>query len=136
MTAAPLAEWTGVLVDEDTGRVKELWLRANGLTQAMPDALGLLSELQVLDLGENPGLGGPLPAALGNLLHLRLLMLDECQLDLPLANSPEPSLRYSNREEVLAIFKSIGGTIVAKVRNVASSPLYSNLKKKNKRSMC
>jgi hypothetical protein len=132
MTAAPLEEWTGILVDEDTGRVTELWLRANGLTQTVPDALGLLSELQVLDLGENPGLVGPVPAALGNLLHLRVLMLDDCQLDTPLTSSPEPSLRCSNRDEVLALFKSVGGTIMAKVREVIRSSLTTNAQHNSK----
>ena len=68
----------------ETGRVTELGLRGNGLAHAVPDAVGLLSELEVLDFGGNPELAGPVPAALGNLPHLRTLLLDGCALDAPL----------------------------------------------------
>ena len=118
-TAAPLEAWVGVVVDGATGRVTELWLRANGLvSNGVPDAVGLLSELEVLDLGGNPELGGPVAAALGNLPRLRTLFLDDCALDAPAAaaaGAEQVSLRCSSREEVLALFKSVGGTITAKV---------------------
>jgi hypothetical protein len=117
-TAAPLEAWAGVGVHGTTGRVTELWLRSNGLVaHVVPDAVGLLSELEVLDLGGNPELGGPVPAALGNLPRLRTLLLDECTLDAPPAagGCAAVSLRCTSREEVLALFKSVGGTITAKV---------------------
>ena len=78
-TAAPLGEWFGVTTDA-AGRVTRLELPGNGLTGPMPDALGDLALLQVLDLGsrwdpasrqwvEN-ALTGPIPPALGRLTNL------------------------------------------------------------------
>ena len=106
LTDAPLEEWTGVGVDGSTGRVTELWLRSNGLKHFIPDAIGLLSELRVLDLGGNEELVGPVPAALGNLPGLHTLSLDACKLDLDPVGA---SLRCTSRAEVLALFRSVGG---------------------------
>lgn len=55
----PLEKWNGVIVDKETGRVIELWLRYNGLTSlhGIPDSLGMLLCLQKVDLEGNDGLG-------------------------------------------------------------------------------
>ena len=51
-TDAPLDEWYGVTTDED-GRITELDLSDNGLEGAIPEGIGLLETLEVLDLGGN-----------------------------------------------------------------------------------
>ena len=99
-------------MDEQTGRVNELWLRANGLKRGLPDAIGLLTELCILDLEGNTELRGFIPAALGNLPSLHTLWLDDCGIRAPAG----ASLRCSSREEVLALFKAVGGSIAAKDR--------------------
>ncbi len=71
--AAPLGEWHGVSTDGQ-GRVTTLDLRENGLTGAVPDALGDLASLTTLDLREN-GLTGTVPAALADLASLEELLL-------------------------------------------------------------
>ena len=95
-TAAPLGEWHGVTTDGD-GRVTELELPGNGLTGPIPDALGDLALLQVLDFGgrwdstsqqwvEN-ALTGPIPSALGRLANLRRLNLGYNDLTGPIPGS-------------------------------------------------
>ena len=73
LTDAPLAAWHGVTTD-DAGRVTGLDLRDNGLTGAIPDALGSLAQLEELNLSWN-SLTGPIPDALGSLTKLVVLSL-------------------------------------------------------------
>jgi len=51
-TDAPLDDWYGVTTDQD-GRITELDLSDNGLEGAIPEGIGLLETLEVLDLGGN-----------------------------------------------------------------------------------
>ena len=69
----PLAQWYGVETD-DEGRVARLGLSYNDLTGVIPDALGNLNNLQVLNLNDND-LTGSIPEALGNLNNLQVLNL-------------------------------------------------------------
>lgn len=78
----PIGEWEGVRTD-DAGRVIGLVLPSNGLTGELPTELGLLSELQVLDLEDNY-LSGDLPPGIGNLAGLRVLNLGDNLLSGPL----------------------------------------------------
>ena len=72
-TAVPLGEWHGVRTDAG-GRVTELTLCCNALAGLIPDDLGDLDRLELLDLGYNR-LTGPIPDALGNLTNLEALKL-------------------------------------------------------------
>ena len=125
--AVPLAEWYGVKVNEATGRVTELWLRANGLRRGVPEALGLLPELRFADLEAN-ALGGPAaPASLGNLRHLAGLWLEDCQLSsIPAGwgNQEGTGLRVNSREELQALLKAaadgLGGSAAGELRDRAS----------------
>ena len=74
LTDAPLGEWYGVTTDA-AGRVTRLELDENGLTGAVPDVLGRLTNLERLDLGENE-LTGAVPDVLGVLTNLQWLHLD------------------------------------------------------------
>ncbi len=49
---APIAGWHGVVVDQN-GRVIQLFLYDNGLTGNLPEKLGNLDKLQLLELGDN-----------------------------------------------------------------------------------
>ena len=78
MSGAPLGEWHGVTTDA-AGRVTELYLGFNGLTGTIPDALGDLTNLEMLDLEVN-GLTGTIPDALGDLANLKILDLTSNRL--------------------------------------------------------
>ena len=55
----PLREWMGVTVDETTGRVTELQLKGCGLKGHLPLELAFLTDLETLDLRDNPELAVP-----------------------------------------------------------------------------
>ena len=78
MSAAPMAGWYGVSVD-DNGRVTQLKLRENNLEGQIPSALGNLSDLTLLDVQGNK-LTGTVPREIGNLSNLARLDLDHNRL--------------------------------------------------------
>ena len=80
-TSAPIGEWFGVSTDA-AGRVTRLELPGNGLTGPIPDALGNLVNLGVLNLGGN-ALTGPIPSELGRLVNLEWLGLWDNELTGP-----------------------------------------------------
>ena len=80
-TSAPIGEWFGVTTDA-AGRVTRLELPGNGLTGPIPDALGNLVNLGVLNLGGN-ALTGPIPSELGRLVNLEWLGLWDNELTGP-----------------------------------------------------
>ncbi|MCY3554171.1 MAG: Ig-like domain-containing protein [Gemmatimonadetes bacterium] len=63
LTAAPLSAWHGVTTN-DLGQVTGLDLEDNNLKGTLPSRLGDLRSMRVLDLSNNSGLSGPLPASL------------------------------------------------------------------------
>ncbi len=63
LTAAPVSTWHGVATNGQ-GQVTGLDLEDNNLSGTLPSRLGDLQSLSVLDLSNNPGLTGPLPASL------------------------------------------------------------------------
>ncbi len=69
----PIDAWHGVATGAD-GRVTEIALPENNLAGTLPAALGNLTHLRRLDLGGNR-FGGPLPAELGDLAALEELSL-------------------------------------------------------------
>ena len=75
----PVGEWHGVTTDAN-GSVTALVLSDNGLSGAIPAALGNLGNLTRLVLYDN-GLSGAIPAALGNLGNLTILDLAVNQLN-------------------------------------------------------
>jgi len=77
--AVPLADWQGVTVDGETGRVVGLRLWDMGLTGSIPPALGQLTALTDLSLIGNQ-LTGAIPSSLAALTNLRFLLLSDNQL--------------------------------------------------------
>ncbi|CAM0883089.1 unnamed protein product [Alopecurus aequalis] len=69
-------QWDGVLCDK--GRVTSLRLSGINIQGTLSGSIGQLSELVYLDLSFNAGLGGPLPATIGNLKKLTTLILSGC----------------------------------------------------------
>lgn len=111
-SSQPLEKWNGVIVDKESGRVVELWLRYNGLVGCIPDSLGLLLCLRHADLeGNELGPSTTLPASLGNLALLESFWITDCGIDIP----GGVSLKCGSREQVMALFRSVGGDIIAKV---------------------
>ncbi len=82
LTGAPLSDWHGVATN-DLGQVTGLDLKDNNLKGSLPSRLGDLRSLSVLDLSNNPGLTGPLPASLDG-LGLTVLKLGGTGLCAPL----------------------------------------------------
>ncbi len=68
----PMRTWHGVRTDD--GRVTELHLVNNRLKGEIPDEVGKLTRLEVLNLGYNE-MTGPISAWVGELSHLRRLQL-------------------------------------------------------------
>ena len=75
----PLAEWQGVTVDGETGRVTGLELQRTSLTGSIPPVLGQLTGLERLWLYDNH-LEGEIPPALGTLANLQGLFLSDNQI--------------------------------------------------------
>lgn len=77
LSDTPLTEWRGVKVAEVNGepRVVELRLGGNNIKGEIPTILGLLTELQALDLKYNYDVSGNIPHALYDLRALRVLNL-------------------------------------------------------------
>ncbi|KAK3042909.1 hypothetical protein RJ639_001182 [Escallonia herrerae] len=69
--------WHGIKCSE--GNVVVLILRNNSFCGIIPEEIGELEELEVLDLGCN-NFSGPLPSDLGNNLSLSILLLDNNEL--------------------------------------------------------
>ncbi len=115
LTDAPLGEWYGVTTDV-AGRVTRLELDENGLTGAVPDALGLLTNLEWLDLGGN-GLTGAIPDVLGLLTNLELLYLDENGLTGPI---PDALGRLTNLRWLLLHSNELTGSIPEALGNLTN----------------
>ena len=75
----PLAEWQGVTVDGETGRVTGLLTEDMGLTGSIPPVLSQLTGLTTLNFYRNM-LTGVIPPVLGELKALETLSLFENQL--------------------------------------------------------
>ena len=82
LTGAPLSAWHGVATN-DLDQVTGLDLKDNNLRGTLPSRLSDLRSLSVLDLSNNSGLTGPLPASLGG-LGLTVLKLGGTGLCAPL----------------------------------------------------
>lgn len=78
LSDAPIGEWYGVTTDKD-GRVTMLQLDINNLVGALPEELGIVSELHWLELNGNR-LHGEIPSELGSLSNLQYLMLHQNRL--------------------------------------------------------
>jgi len=73
-----VCNWDGVTCDDDDA-VKEVILPSKGLSGTIPSELGLLTELEVLNLNNNM-LQGSIPQEIANLKKLQTLDLTECFL--------------------------------------------------------
>ncbi|KAL7539089.1 hypothetical protein ACHAWF_006292 [Thalassiosira exigua] len=107
--SVPVCEWHGVTCHDDggggaggdgpPGAVSALNLTSVGASGTLPTELGLLRELEVLELGHN-SFRGSVPQELADLKHLKALDLTQCFLTgtLPqrFASSRLTSLRLAN----------------------------------------
>jgi Leucine-rich repeat (LRR) protein len=68
--------WDGVTCSN--GRVTSLRLSSVNIQGTLSDSIGQLSQLVYLDVSFNIGLGGPMPASIGSLSELSILILAGC----------------------------------------------------------
>ena len=102
----PLGEWFGVTTDDEE-RVTRLVLKSNNLAGTMPRELGLLSNLEVMDLYGNL-LAGLIPSELGQLSRLSTLILWNNEL----SGSIPPELgQLGNLEELVLSGNKLTGSI-------------------------
>ena len=73
----PVSFWGGVMYDQ--GRVTGLRILSNDLQGSLPESLGDLTKLEILDLGNNR-LYGPLPYSIPTLRNLSVLRLNDNSL--------------------------------------------------------
>ena len=76
---APIAEWSGVVVEGLPHRVRKLVLENLGLTGPIPTDIASLTKLEELDLSGND-LTGPIPRELDELANLKVLDLSHNDL--------------------------------------------------------
>ena len=77
-TSSDFANWYGVTVAN--GDVSNLSLIMNNLVGNIPESIGDLTKLKVLDLRENNLYGSAIPANIVNLINLQHLSLKHCNL--------------------------------------------------------
>ena len=84
LTEEPISTWHGITVNENN-RVSELNLEWTGLSGSLPDAIGDLEMLKVLNLNFSFDMTGNIPASIVNLIHLEEISLGSCNLygDIP-----------------------------------------------------
>ena len=115
LTDAPPGEWYGVTTD-GAGRVTGLDVRDNGLTGAIPAALGGLTDLETLNLSQN-GLTGAIPDALGDLTDLEYLSLIYNDLTGPI---PAALGRLTNLEGLSLYGNGLTGAIPSALGRLAN----------------
>ncbi|GKV03118.1 hypothetical protein SLEP1_g15481 [Rubroshorea leprosula] len=70
-------DWVGIRCTNS--RVSSITLGSMGLEGQLSDHISSLTELQILDLSQNLGMTGPLPASIGNLKKLTNFFLNHCR---------------------------------------------------------
>ena len=144
LTNVPVGQWYGVTTD-GSGRVTRLDLADNQLTGSIPDELGSLANLEVLNLNDNQLTGeiptslgslanlqelhitrnqftGTIPAELGSLTNLTILALGGNQLTGPV---PTWLGGLTNLEEVYLWGNELTGQIPAELGSLANLTLLS-----------
>ena len=123
-TDAPLGEWYGVTTGAGR-RVTKLDLHENALAGPIPESLGSLSNLQVLNLGGNE-LTAPIPEALGRLSNLASLSLSNNELTGPI---PEVLVNLSDLQLLNLGTNALTGPIpeaLGRLSNLVWLDLYDN----------
>ena len=115
LSAMPLNQWHGVTTDH-SGRVTSLDLHSNKLTGPIPPALGYLIHLRVLKIGNNQ-LTGEIPSELGNLSNLRELLLWKTQVT---GAIPWELGNLSNLSSLMIDGNRLTGEIPAELGNLAN----------------
>ena len=116
----PLDEWYGVTTDA-SGRVTRLVLgsplsRGNDLLGSIPQELGGLSNLEVLQLSRND-LSGSIPSSLGNLSNLQRLALNGNELS---GSIPSSLGNLTNLRELRLHGNDLSGSIPSSLGNLTN----------------
>lgn len=122
----PLSEWYGVTTFH--GHVEQIDMIANNLSGKLPAELGNLSELNGINISNNPQLSGEIPPELGNLKKLRNLYLPYNNLS---GIIPSTLGNMENMERLILNNNKLSGAIPPELgdfKNLLSLSLdYNNL---------
>lgn len=117
VTTANPCSWFGVTCNADGTSVIELDLGRNGVTGAITNNIGLLTDLAVLDLSDNQ-LSGELPSGLFELSNLRVLQLSAT---LGLTGEIPPEIGQLTNLELLDLsINGFSGAIPAEIGSLTS----------------
>ena len=112
--STPMDNWEGIHLRGTPRRVTNLNLEGWGLTGTIPAALGDLAKLEILVLAHTQ-LTGPIPAALGNLANLENLSLDNNQLS---GEIPAALGNLANLQKLYLSGNQLTGCIPAGLKSV------------------
>ena len=136
----PLSDWFGVETD-GSGRVTKLSLGGNRLTGAIPPALGRLTYLLSLELGQGfdsesqtyigNQLSGPIPPQLGKLINLQYLSLQSNRLSGPI---PPELARLTHLQDLYLGDNQLSGPIPSEVGPAGPAPMVVTLKQRAERA--
>ncbi len=126
-----ISNWNYVEFDKNINRVVGLRLEGIGLIGQIPDEIGLLDELRVLDLSNN-GIFGDFPSSFGNLRKLQTLDLSK---NSGVSNFPSNLSNFSNLEYFdissnrmsAEVPQALGTLTKLKFLNLSSNGLYGSI---------
>ena len=117
----PIYTWKGIILGGSPGRVRELRLKAHGLSGNIPAELGELDALQELYLNDNE-LTGSIPPELGTLTELRSLDLSKNRLT---GEVPPEMGNLSNLKNIRLASNELTGCIPAALQDGVDNDLRS-----------
>jgi len=108
----PVSSWYGIVVHDN--RVSQIELLWNNLTGTLPDEIGNITDLQILELYANQ-ISGEIPATIGNLAGLTCLSLRGNHL---IGTIPQEIENLINLEYLLLFENQLEGSIPSGIGNL------------------
>ena len=116
---APVADWQGVTVENNT--VTGLSLLFNNISGTLPESIGELKNLRILELSFNR-ISGTLPASLGNLSKLEMLAFNGNALT---GNVPESLGAIKNLKQIHLSSNFLTGSLPGSLKNLKNLEVFN-----------